>query len=216
MVIITIPRFYKISTRLKSVSIAKTSDTQQRCVAKRKTKLKRRNLQEVVVLEATLKQGSSGIKQLETEEEKSCDSEGANSGAKEDDIYQIYRCEVRREDPLFISPRVNEKQMKMELDTGAALSVTGNKKFRQDHPGVELRSTNSKLRTYSGECITPVGIADVEVNYEGQSEKLPLVVTPGDTPTLLGRNWLKQLQIDWNKVFAVLQVEIKGGIDRRS
>ena len=57
-----------------------------------------------------------------------------------------------------------------------------------------------------------MGIADVEVDYEGQRKKLPLVVTPGDTPTLLGRNWLKQLQIDWNRVFSVFQVkEIKDG-----
>ena len=66
--------------------------------------------------------------------------------------------------------------------------------------------TYLKLRTYSRECIT-----SVEVDYEGQSKKLPLVLTPGDTPTLLGRKWLKQVQINWNKVFAVLQVEVKDG-----
>ena len=83
------------------------------------------------------KQSPTGIKQLETEEEKSGDSEGVSSGSKEDDIYQIYLCEVRREDPLFISPQINGKQSEMELDTGAALSVTGNKTFRMKYPGGE-------------------------------------------------------------------------------
>ena len=36
--------------------------------------------------------------------------------------------------------------------------------------------------------------------------KLPLVVTPGDSPNLLGRNWPTRIKIDWNQVFCVNQV----------
>ena len=40
----------------------------------------------------------------------------------------------------------------------------------------------------------------MEVVQEGQRKKLPIVVTPGDSPVLFGRNWLKQLKLDWTKI----------------
>ena len=123
----------------------------------------------------------------------------------------MYRCEVRREDPIFIHPKINGKDADFELDTGAALSCMGNKKFREDHPKVKVHKTNIKLKTFSGEIMEPVGVADVEVECEGKSTKLPIVITPGNTPSLLGRNWLKQLKIDWKRVFDVLKVENQDG-----
>ena len=41
--------------------------------------------------------------------------------------------------------------------------------------------------------------------------KLPLVVIPGDTPSLLVRNWLKKLKLDWMQVFEQFQVEKQDG-----
>ena len=37
---------------------------------------------------------------------------------------------------------------------------------------------------------------------EDQFKKLVLVVTPGDGPSLLGRNWLNYINLNWKKLFA--------------
>ena len=87
----------------------------------------------------------------------------------------------------------------------------GDKDFRERYSDVKLHETNIKLRSFSGECIRPVGIAEVDVHHGGRSMKLPLVVTPGDTPSLLGRNWLKRLKLDWMKVFEQFQLEKQDG-----
>ena len=35
---------------------------------------------------------------------------------------------------------------------------------------------------------------------QGQTTTLPLVVVKGDGPTLLGRNWLTQIRLNWNEI----------------
>ena len=38
-----------------------------------------------------------------------------------------------------------------------------------------------------------MGTVNVAVEYQGQKERLPLLVVKGSGPTLLGRNWLRML-----------------------
>ena len=48
-----------------------------------------------------------------------------------------------------------------------------------------------------------VGTADVEVRHNSQTVTLPLIITRGSGPSLLGRNWLTTLRLDWQKIFQV-------------
>ena len=40
----------------------------------------------------------------------------------------------------------------------------------------------------------------MNVAYEGQTEILPLVVVKGEGPTLLGRNWLSKIKLNWSQI----------------
>ena len=60
--------------------------------------------------------------------------------------------------------------------------------------------TNTKLKTYSGQTITPAGIINVHVNYEGQEHNLDLFVVKNDSPSLFGRAWLKYIKLGWNSI----------------
>ena len=55
-----------------------------------------------------------------------------------------------------------------------------------------------KLKTFSGELIQTLSIADAQVSYEKQSKTMPIVITEQQGPTLLGRNWLGELKLHWN------------------
>ena len=120
--------------------------------------------------------------------------------------YHVYRCEIRREDPFYHSMSLSGRKVTFEVDTGASLTVIGHEQFKRQFKGEKLESTNVLLKTYTGEKIRPVGRYDVSVMSQGRSMKLPLVVTPGDSPNLLGRNWLTRIRIDWNQVFCVNRV----------
>ena len=42
-----------------------------------------------------------------------------------------------------------------------------------------------------------------QVCYEGQISQLPLIVDKGTGPTLLGRNWLKYIILNWGQICTV-------------
>ena len=66
------------------------------------------------------------------------------------------------------------------------------------------------LCTYSGEKIQVKGKAMCNVEYEGKHYVLPIVVTSGSGPTLLGRTWLQHISLNWSKLFqAILKVDDK-------
>ena len=41
------------------------------------------------------------------------------------------------------------------------------------------------------------------VQYEQQMQELPLTVVAGDGPSLLGRDWLQHLTLNWKKINTV-------------
>ena len=92
------------------------------------------------------------------------------------------------------------KHLQMELDTGSAISVIPIRTYRELFSHKPLSETKTRLKTYSGETITPAGIINVLVNYEGQEHNLDLFVVKKDSPYLFGRAWLKHIKLDWNSI----------------
>lgn len=58
-------------------------------------------------------------------------------------------------------------------------------------------STQAKLRTYTGEQITVMRAIEVPVKYGNQAADLQLMIVEGEGPTLMGRDWLRHLCLDW-------------------
>ena len=53
----------------------------------------------------------------------------------------------------------------------------------------------------------------VTVQNESQRLTLPLIVVPGQGPSLLGRNWLVKLQLDWENIFALQANSLQDVLD---
>ena len=60
--------------------------------------------------------------------------------------------------------------------------------------------TNIKLRQYTGECIPLLGAIEVDAMYEGQSAKGELIVVDGEGPSLLGRDLLQRICLNWGEI----------------
>lgn len=97
----------------------------------------------------------------------------------------------------------------MEVDTGASVSIMAGNLFYKLWPRRILKETTIRLQTYSKEPIVVLGTTDVQVAYEGQVVTLPLVIVKGEAPTLLGRNWLNQLKLNWSKIHYTTSPELK-------
>ena len=127
-------------------------------------------------------------------------------------LYPLINVDFARNDPAIVRLELNNHKIAMELDTGAAVSVMSLSAY-QRVKGVDdtLQDTNLKLRTYTGELVRPAGVGVVSVKYHGQQCKLPITVVRGNVPTLLGRDWLKTLKLDWAELFpAVAEIHVFG------
>ncbi len=72
-------------------------------------------------------------------------------------------------------------------------------------PTPEIKPTQAKLRTYTGEEIVVKGAVDVKVRYGGQEAEVSLIIVDGQGQTLLGRDWLRHLRLDWATLNHVTQ-----------
>ena len=59
--------------------------------------------------------------------------------------------------PLFVTVEVEGRPLKMELDTGAAVSLMPYSVYRNQYKDLLLKNTQIKLKTYTGERISPRG-----------------------------------------------------------
>ena len=75
---------------------------------------------------------------------------------------------VKRSDVISVTPKTEGKHLPMELDTGSAISVIPIRIYKELFSHKPLSVTNTELKTYSGQTITPAGIINIHVNYEGQ------------------------------------------------
>ena len=102
---------------------------------------------------------------------------------------------------IMVEPMVNGRSLPMELDTGASVSIKSQEALTKFLPSTQPKPSDIILKTYSGERLKVVGEVDVSVEYGGHPRQtLPLVVVEGDGPVLLGRNWLVNLQLDWQGI----------------
>ena len=106
--------------------------------------------------------------------------------------------------PYHVELHVNDQPLTMEVDTGAAVSLAPESAVAALLSSAELQPTNIVLKTYTGEQIPVKGVLSVTVKYGQQSHRnLKLLVIQGSGPSLMGRDWLKVVRLDWRTITKV-------------
>ena len=120
-----------------------------------------------------------------------------------EDVYTIFQLKSTTSQPLYVTVAVNKAPIRMEIDTVATPTVISETTYQQAWKGRRappLQDTKVKLRTYTGQEIPVKGLLQVEVQHGSERKELPLIVTGGQGPSLLGRNWLGELKLDWKAI----------------
>ena len=97
----------------------------------------------------------------------------------------------------------------MELDTGSAVFVISQKKFHEIFGNQPIKPCKIKLRTDFGEKLKSLGVMDVTVEHNGQTQSALgqlYVVEKGTTNLLFGRSWLKEIKIYWQNIKNIMHV----------
>ena len=100
-----------------------------------------------------------------------------------------------------VSLCVNEKNIEFEIDTGSGLTIIFENMHKELFNKAVLLQTNVLLKTYSGEHLQVLGRLPVEIKHHGGVYKnLHIFVVKGNGTTLLGRDLLSKMKIDWYSV----------------
>ena len=101
---------------------------------------------------------------------------------------------------IWVSPEVQGRVIKMELDTGSAVSVLPYEQYKEHFGHVKLAKSHVTLKTYTGQKVTPKGEMKCNVKFKGQEKELTLQVVETPGPALFGRDWLSKIQLDWGEI----------------
>ena len=109
---------------------------------------------------------------------------------------------------------VNGVKTDLEVDTGASVTLMNEDNFQKLSKGsnpVVNRARQPVLQMYADQTIAAVGTSTVLVQYNNQQSNLELVIAPGTGSSLLGRDWLQHIKLDWSNIFHTEQVGNKNG-----
>lgn len=109
-------------------------------------------------------------------------------------FYNIY-CEDR-DGPFYIKLKVENTYFKFEIDTGSKISAISKYCYDQHFSNISLQKKSLKLRSYTGNLIESLGFILVKVNYGTFSGYLELFVIENGGPPLLGRSWIRYLNLN--------------------
>ena len=117
--------------------------------------------------------------------------------------------------PLIrVKVKMDDCLVNMEVDTGASISLMSESTFRGLWPRRGLHPTQVRLRSYSKQLIPIVGCCHVNVDYNGQTAEMPLVIVEGSGPTLLGRDWLSHIRVDWKQIHHLHTLSLQAVLER--
>ncbi len=100
----------------------------------------------------------------------------------QEDSDSVYHVDGKSKPPYLVKVTLNDAPLQMELDTGAAMTIISEKTYLELKQA--LPSTNTRLRTYSGQQLVVLGTLHVTVQYEAQKVVLTLLVVEGSGPSL--------------------------------
>ena len=93
-------------------------------------------------------------------------------------------------DTVFIKLKLANKSVSFKLDTGAEVNVMPMKVFKTFQQ-VELKPTEVRLTSYTGQQLDVAGKAEFECSHKGKQSKLKFVVVKTNAVPLLGFSLVK-------------------------
>ncbi|CAB0007910.1 unnamed protein product [Nesidiocoris tenuis] len=108
------------------------------------------------------------------------------------------------DDRIMVTLEIEGKPFRFECDSGSKYTIIDLPTFNRLNLQCPLVKSNLNLRSYTGHRFQPVGQASIRVRYKGTSALAKLYVVSFEKPAILGRQWIRLLNImklpDVNKI----------------
>lgn len=106
------------------------------------------------------------------------------------------------QDKYFVTVTLNDQPQEFEVDSGARFSLLSETDFNNLGLRMPLQSTSVCFRSYSDHIIRPKGKVTLTVAYKDKKIDTDLFIVPPGHDALLGRGWIRGLQISLNEIDA--------------
>ena len=136
-----------------------------------------------------------------------CKAEKKNSFVQEEDedeeeVFNVYHQRIigGKIAPYYVANvKIEKENVTLEIGTVTSVSISNKKTCDLicRNSSANLLPISSKLRSYSGELIHPLGEIVCKVNYKGQSCHHSFIIADDKRWNLLGRDMLRVIKIDW-------------------
>lgn len=103
-------------------------------------------------------------------------------------------------DKFMMNLKIEERPIKMELDTGAALSSISYKDYLNLKIDKKIFHTNVQLRTYTGELIKPKGVVYVRFQYKNSTYFGKLFIIDAFVEPIFGRDWIREINLQIGEI----------------
>ena len=125
--------------------------------------------------------------------------EAAGNASSEDDLISKISSVGTKStvQPYKVEVELNGKLVCMEIDTGAAVSVISQKTCHTLFSDISMAKPSLCLHTYTLEPLAVLGQVEVQVKHQGYIGRKQLFIVQGNGPSLLGRDWLGDIKLDW-------------------
>ena len=102
--------------------------------------------------------------------------------------------------PIVIRISVNDHCIEMELDSGSPVSLIPVSLYNKLFAGITLKPSVLHLSTFTGDSLQVLGVMDVTAKYGGKQYSLKLHVVGQGNTALFGRDWLKEVKLNWKEI----------------
>lgn len=147
-----------------------------------------------------------------------CSSDELSSVSSQSEyLNNLYSCNYTQS--LFISVKIEDVNIEMEIDTGACVSICHISYYNDYFQGMKLEKQNLKkfenLKVVTGEAVDVVGYIIAKVEFNGRVYNLKLVFLKCENKfkPLVGRNWLDELFPNWRNTFCSINSIQKFSVD---
>ncbi|KAL1446538.1 hypothetical protein WDU94_012198 [Cyamophila willieti] len=103
-------------------------------------------------------------------------------------------------DKYIINVQLNGKQQKFEVDSGTKYSLISETEFEKLNLNTSLIESTLAFRSYTGGIMKPRGKVFIQVQYKDQSMMGELHIVPDGYNSLLGRQWIRGLDIKLSQI----------------
>ena len=128
----------------------------------------------------------------------------ADSNAHDTNFHLYTVSSGAKTSPINVEVLVNTTPVIFQVNTGASLSIINlhdYQKFLAD--STPLMPSSKQFHTYTGHQVKVSGEGSVTVSYQQQQISAILTVVENGGPPLLGRDWLRQLRLDWSSLIQI-------------